>query len=371
MRFEVETADGVARTGTLHTPHGMVRTPAFMPVGTRGTVKTLDGEDLMSLRTQMILANTYHLMLRPGDDAVRDLGGLHRFMHWNGPILTDSGGYQIFSLDARVAEDGVAFRSSYDGSRVELTPERAVEVQENLGSDIAMMLDVLVGLPADRQTVEAAMERTLRWAHRATLARVRDDQALFGIVQGGTDLELRTESAGRTAAMGFDGFGIGGLSVGEPENERNRAIEVVVAELPPDRVRYTMGLGDTKGMLDAVARGVDLFDCVWPTRLARHGKVLTRDGDYSIRRSEFARSDDPLEPGCGCSTCRSYSRGYLRHLFTTGEPTGLRLLTLHNVSYTVNLMHRMRDAIKTGRFEAFRASTLERRVSTVSGESLA
>lgn len=371
MRFEVEATDGAARTGSLHTAHGVVKTPAFMPVGTRGTVKTLDGSDLRSLDTQIVLANTYHLMLRPGDEVVRELGGLHQFMNWSGPILTDSGGYQIFSLGAKVEETGVTFRSSYDGSWVELSPERAVAVQENLGSDIAMMLDVLVGLPADRETVRTAMERTLRWALRAVRARHREDQALFGIIQGGTDPELRAESAVRTAEMEFDGFGIGGLSVGEPEDERNRSIEVVVAELPGDRARYTMGLGDTNGMLDAVARGVDLFDCVWPTRLARHGKILTPDGDYSIRRAEFIRSGEPLDPACGCPACRSYSRGYLRHLLMTGEPTGLRLLTLHNVWYTVQLMRRMRESIEARRFESFRLETLARRVSAVSGESLA
>jgi queuine tRNA-ribosyltransferase len=292
-------------------------------------------------------------------------------MNWRGPILTDSGGYQVFSLDAKVSEDGVAFRSTYDGSRVELTPERAVAVQEDLGSDVAVALDVLVGLPASRPVVEAAMRRTLRWAARSMQARRRQNQSMFGIVQGGTDASLRAESASKTAELGFDGYAVGGLSVGESDAERDKAIEVVVGELPEDRVRYTMGLGDTEGMLHAVARGIDLFDCVLPTRLARHGKVLTPDGDYSLRRAEHARSTGPLDSSCGCTTCRSYSRGYLRHLLQTGEPTGLRLLTMHNLSYTFNLMRGMRSAITEGRFEPFVASTIERRVSAVSGKSLA
>lgn len=371
MQFEVGAMNGKARTGTLTTTHGVVRTPAFMPVGTRATVKTVDPRDLAESGAQMVLANTYHLMLRPGDDVVRDLGGLHDFMGWDGPILTDSGGYQIFSLDAKVTEDGVEFRSAYDGSRVMLSPEDAVAVQQNLGSDIAMMLDVLIGLPASREDTQGAMERTLRWSARAVKAHTRSDQALFGIVQGGTDLDLRKQSAALTASLGFDGFGIGGLSVGEPEDERNRAIEAVVDELPEGAVRYTMGLGDTSGMLDAVLRGVDLFDCVWPTRLARHGKVLTSKGDYSIRRAEHKRSKEALDPSCSCRTCVTHSRGYLRHLFLTGEPTGLRLLTVHNLTYTVRLMQRIRETIEAGEFTAFRRDALTARVSAQSDVSLA
>jgi queuine tRNA-ribosyltransferase len=371
MKLEIEARDGMARSGVFHTPHGAVVTPAFMPVGTRGSVKTLDGDDLENVGAQMVLSNTFHLMLRPGSDVVRELGGLHEFMNWRGPILTDSGGYQVFSLDAKVSENGVTFRSTYDGSRIELTPERAVTVQEDLGSDIAVALDVLVGLPAPRPVVEAAMQRTLRWAARSMQARRREDQLMFGIVQGGVDLSLRAESAAKTAALEFDGYAVGGLSVGESDAARDKAIEVVVGELPQDRVRYTMGLGDTEGMLHAVARGIDLFDCVLPTRLARHGKVLTSDGDYSIRRAEHTRSSSPLDPSCGCRTCSSYSRSYLRHLYQTGEPAGLRLLTMHNLTYTLNLMRAMRSAVVEGRFERFMISTIERRVSGVSGESLA
>ncbi len=366
VTWEAEGTDGAARAGTLHTPHGDVPTPAFMPVGTRATVKTLDHRDLAEAGAHMVLANTYHLMQRPGADLIAGQGGLHGFMAWDGPILTDSGGYQIFSLPARVDEDGVRFKSSYDGSHLHLTPERAVHVQEQLGPDVAMVLDVLVGLPAPRAEIAGAMERTLRWSERALAAHDRPDQALFGIVQGGSDPELRTESARRTAALDFPGFGIGGLSVGEEAAARNRALEAAVAELPAGKPRYVMGLGDTAGVLDAVARGADLFDCVLPTRLARHGKALTSAGDVSIRRVEHAADPGPLDPECGCLTCDSYSRAYLRHLRITGEPLGARLLSIHNLTYTLGLLAGARDAVVAGRFDAYRAAVARRRVT---GES--
>ncbi len=368
--WQPTAGDGAARAGVLHTPHGPVDTPGFMPVGTRGTVKAIDARDLAEVGAQMVLANTYHLMLRPGSGRVARLGGLHRFMAWEHPILTDSGGYQIFSLDARVDEDGVRFRSTYDGAAVSLTPEDAVAVQEELGPDVAMVLDVLVGLPAPREVVEGAMARTLRWAERALAAHSRPDQALFGIVQGGVDVELRGHSARETAALGFPGFGIGGLSVGEPPPERNAALAAAVAELPADRVRYVMGLGDTAGVLDSIARGADLFDCVWPTRLARHGKALTRTGDLSIRRAEFAADDTPSDPDCRCLTCRTYSRGYLRHLRLTGELLGHRLLSVHNLTYTLGLMAEARAAITAGTFAEFRVAVAAQRVSGESGYAL-
>jgi queuine tRNA-ribosyltransferase len=321
-----------------------------MPVGTRGAVKTVDVDDLEAVGTRILLANTYHLMLRPGADVVANLGELHGFMAWQRPILTDSGGYQVFSLAPRVTEDGVAFASTYDGSRVELTPERAISIQEALGSDVAMILDVLVGLPAERAVVAAAMERTLRWSERALRARNRGDRGLFGIVQGGTDRELRARSAAATAALDFDGFGIGGLSVGEPAAERDAALEAAIAELPAGKVRYVMGLGDTEGMLAAVSLGADLFDCVLPTRLARHGKVLHRLGNFSIRLAEWASNGRPIDETCGCPTCLRHSRGYLRHLFVTGETLGKRLLTIHNLWYTHDLLARTREAITRGTF---------------------
>lgn len=353
-QWESVGLDGIARLGRLNTAHGDVETPAFMPVGTRASVRALDSRDLEELPAQMILANTYHLMLRPGADVVAAMNGLHGFTGWDGPILTDSGGYQVFSLSPKVNEEGVAFRSTYDGSAVFLTPEDAVSVQESLGADIAMQLDVLVGLPADRDQLESAMERTLRWGERALTVHRRSDQALFGIVQGGADPELRARSANATAELGFVGFGIGGLSVGESLDQRNVVLEAVVRELPVDKVRYVMGLGDTEGVLDAVARGADLFDCVWPTRLARHGKVLSADGDYSIKRAEYTSDPAPLQAGCECLTCKRYSRAYLRHLRVTSELSAHRLLSLHNLHYTLDLMRLVRKAIKGGRFEDFR-----------------
>ncbi|MDH3426090.1 MAG: tRNA guanosine(34) transglycosylase Tgt [Acidimicrobiia bacterium] len=361
LEFAITADNFGARAGVIKTPNGEVETPSFMPVGTRGSVKHLDGRDLAETGAQIVLANTYHLMLRPGAERIAAVGGLHRFMGWDGATLTDSGGYQIFSLDGRVAEEGVEFRSSYDGSVVNLTPERAVEVQQLLGSDIAMALDVLVGLPAPREVVSEAMERTLRWGERSLAARTREDQSLFGIVQGGTDPELRALSAARTAALGFDGFGIGGLSVGEELPERNAALEAAVAELPLDKVRYVMGLGDTEGVLDAVERGADLFDCVWPTRLARHGKVLTSVGDFAIRLTEHAEDDAPLDPSCECRTCDRYSKAYLRHLHLTNEPTGRRLLSIHNLTYTLGVLRDARAAIEAGTFTDFKARAVGKR----------
>jgi queuine tRNA-ribosyltransferase len=363
VQHRVAKTDGKARLGTLTTPHGQIATPNFMPVGTRASVRALDSQDLFDLGAEIVLANTYHLMLRPGADTVARLGGLHSFMAWQGAILTDSGGYQVFSLEPRVDEEGLQFRSTYDGSLVHLSPEEAVGVQELLGADVAMILDVCIGLPAPRPQVEQAMQLTLRWAERALSVHQRSDQALFGIVQGGVDDELRGLSARATAELGFPGFGIGGLSVGEPANDRNRVLEVVVAELPADKPRYTMGLGDPEGVLDAVARGVDLFDCVWPTRLARHGRVLTPDGDFNLKRAEFRLAEGPLQVDCPCPTCSTYSRAYLRHLLTTRELSAHRLITLHNLTFTMRLMEDTRNAIETGRFERFRAATVNRRLS--------
>lgn len=363
VRFSVVASDGAARTGTLSTPHGEVATPAFLPVGTRGTVRAVGVDDLESVGAQIVLANTYHLMLRPGAEVVAALGGLHGFSGWTGPMLTDSGGYQVFSLDPVIDDDGVTFRSTYDGSSVRLTPEEAVAIQELLGADVAMVLDHLIGLPAPGGSVREAMERTLRWSERALAAQVRGDQALFGIVQGGADPDLRAESAARTAGLGFAGFGIGGLSVGESAADRATAIDAVVAELPVGAARYVMGLGDTEGVLDAVSRGCDLFDCVWPTRLARHGKVLSRRGDYSIRRAEFAADPDPIDPQCGCFTCRTHSRGYLRHLKATDELLGHRLLSIHNLEYTLGVLADARRAIIAGGFERFRSELAVSRAS--------
>lgn len=361
--------DGSARTGTLKTPHGEARTPAFMPVGTRAAVKAVDPEDLVGLGVEIVLANTYHLMLRPGVSLVEEMGGLHRFMGWDRPILTDSGGFQIFSLDPVIDEDGATFRSVYDGDAVHLTPEDAVRIQEGLGADIIMALDVCVGLPAPREVVEDEMKRTLRWAERCLETHRRDDQALFGIVQGGIDPDLRMASAEATAALGFPGFGIGGLSVGEEAPDRNRALEAAVSRLPDDKPRYVMGLGDTEGMLDAIARGADLFDCVIPTRLARHGKVLTRNGDFNLKTSAYESDERPLDPDCRCHTCSIHSRAYLRHLVRTGELSAHRLLTIHNLSYTMDLFVEAADAIAAGRLADWTDMFRGRRRGSPSGAS--
>ena len=365
ITFTVDATDGAARTGTMVTPHGLVPTPAFMPVGTRATVRAVGVDDLEAVGTAMVLANTYHLMLRPGSQVIASVGGVHRFMGWTGPVLTDSGGFQVFSLDPRIDEEGVTFRSTYDGSTVRMTPESAVAIQEEIGSDIAMILDHLVALPAPAAVVADAMERTLRWSERALAVHRRTDQALFGIVQGGVDLDLRAESARRTAELGFAGFGIGGLSVGESPEERGIALDAVAGLLPASLPRYVMGLGDVAGMLDAVARGFDLFDCVWPTRLARHGKVLTSRGDFSIRRSEFSIDQGPLDPACDCFTCRRHSRAYLRHLRVTDELLGHRLLSIHNLAYTLGVVGGARAAVASGGFAAFRREVVAGRGSDV------
>lgn len=366
--WTAERTDGVARAGMLELTHGVVRTPTFMPVGTRAAVKGLDAADLLGVGAQMVLSNTYHLMLRPGAETVAALGGLHGFMGWGGPILTDSGGYQIFSLDPKIDEDGATFRSTYDGAEVRLSPEESMRVQQLLGADIAMIFDVLVGLPNTTDVVRAALEQTLRWSERALRVHDRADQALFGIVQGGVDVDLRKHSARATADLGFSGFGIGGLAVGEEPWERNAALEAALPELPSIAARYVMGLGDPEGVMDAVARGADLFDCVWPTRLARHGKILTVDGDYNLKRAEFARDPRPLADACGCHTCTTVSRAYLRHLLTTNELTVFRLVSIHNLWFTLDMLARARTAILGDRFRQHHAEFIERRRGRVGDE---
>jgi queuine tRNA-ribosyltransferase len=365
--FTATAHDGHARTGVLSLTNGEVPTPAFMPVGTRASVKGLDAVDLAQIGTDMVLSNTYHLMLRPGAETVATLGGVGRFQGWSGPTLTDSGGYQIFSLDPVISEDEAVFRSTYDGSEVRLSPEEAMRIQQLLGADVAMVLDVLIGLPAEPAAVEQAMEQTLRWSERALAVHSRSDQALFGIVQGGVDERLRARSARETAALGFPGFGIGGLSVGESPTERNAAIEAVIPELGSGKVRYVMGLGDSEGVLDAVARGCDLFDCVWPTRLARHGRVLTPDGDFNLRRAEYAADPRPLHPECECRACTLVSRAYLRHLLMTRELSVFRLLSLHNLTYTLGLMRETREAVTSGRFADHHAAVVARRANGATG----
>jgi queuine tRNA-ribosyltransferase len=355
LTFEITARDGAARTGTVTTARGSYTTPLFMPVGTRGAVRTLSSADLDALGAEVVLGNTYHLMLRPGADRIASLGGIHGFAAWDGHVLTDSGGFQVFSLSPSVDDEGVTFRSVYDGSAHRLTPESAVHVQERIGADIQMTLDVCTRLPAPGDELRQGVERTLAWAARARAAHRREGQALFGICQGGTDAELRAVSARRTAALGFDGYGIGGLSVGEPREEMLPALAAALGELPDDRPRYLMGVGDPLALVDGVALGVDQFDCVLPTRLARHGTVLTSTGRLSLRRAEHASDGAPLDPACGCDVCARWSRAYLRHLLVVDEPTGARLLTLHNLAWVFSLMARIRAAVGEGRLAALRA----------------
>jgi queuine tRNA-ribosyltransferase len=358
LSFAAGATDGAARTGTVTTARGTFATPCFMPVGTRGSVRTLSSADLEALGAEVVLGNTYHLMLRPGADVVAALGGLHGFADWRGHVLTDSGGYQVFSLGPTVDDEGATFASVYDGSRHHLSPEGAVDIQVALGSDIQMVLDVCPPLPASREVVRDAVERTALWAGRARatfLAHERPDLSQFGIVQGGTDAALRVESARRAVELGFDGYAVGGLSVGEERVATMPALEAALAELPADRPRYFMGLGDPLGVVDAVARGVDMFDCVLPTRLARHGTLLTSAGRLNLRNRRYATDPGPLDPGCGCPACARWSRAYLRHLLSVDEPTAPRLLTLHNVWWTLDLVRRVRAAIVAGTLAALRA----------------
>jgi queuine tRNA-ribosyltransferase len=355
LRLEIIARDGAARAGTVTTPRGSYQVPTFMPVGTRGAVRTLASSDLEELGVEVVLGNTYHLMLRPGAALVERLGGIHGFAAWNGHVLTDSGGFQVFSLAPQVDDEGVTFRSTYDGSTHRLTPETAVRVQEQLGADIQMALDVCTPLPSTREVVERDLTRTARWAERARATHRRADQALFGIVQGGTELDLRAESARRTAAIGFEGYGIGGLSVGEPRHEMLPALEAALTELPDDRPRYLMGVGDPVALVEGVARGVDQFDCVLPTRLGRHGTVLTSEGRTQLRRHANAELDEPLDPTCACPVCARWSRAYLRHLLMVDEPTAARLLTIHNLAWTLALMDRIRAAVTAGALGELRA----------------
>ena len=343
-----------ARRGTLHTPHGAIETPAFMPVGTQATVKGLTNDQLQATGAQMILGNTYHLTLRPGEEIIADFGGLHAFMGWAGPILTDSGGFQIFSLAQRtkISEQGAEFRSHIDGALVQLTPERAMAIQEALGSDVAMQLDHVVALPNDREVVADAMRRSIRWAERSQQAATRSRQALFAIVQGGLDRQLREESAQGLIDLDFAGYAIGGLSVGETPREMYDTLDFTVPLLPDDRPRYLMGVGRPQDLLEAIARGVDLFDCVMPTRNGRNAMAFSSRGSIRLRNESYARDDQPLEEHCSCPACR-HSRGYLRHLFQAKEMLGPILVSIHNLTYYQRLMSEARDAIAAARYEEF------------------
>jgi queuine tRNA-ribosyltransferase len=365
--FEVNHVDGQARCGVLQTMHGVIQTPAFMPVGTSGAVKAILHKDLQDLNVEMLLANTYHLMLRPGDELIARVGGLHRFMGWQGPILTDSGGYQVFSLSKQrtVDESGVRFRSHLDGTEFLLTPERSIEVQARLGSDIAMAFDECTAYPVTPDQARISMELTHRWAKRSrdrflqlrnssTKEFTNSEQAQFGIVQGGVFSDLRKESVEVLVDIGFEAYAIGGLSVGESPVDMYNIVEHTASLLPPDRPRYLMGAGMPDDLVEAVARGVDMFDCVIPTRNARNGQLITRNGPINIKNARFSEDMKPPDPACQCYTCQHFSRAYLRHLYLANEITAASLNTLHNLHFYLDTMRRIGEAIRLGRFETFR-----------------
>ena len=352
--FGVHAVDGAARTGAIATPRGVVRTPAFMPVGTAATVKAMYPEEVRALGVDIVLANTYHLMLAPGAERIAKLGGLHKFMNWPHPILTDSGGFQVMSLSRlrKLDERGVVFQSHIDGSRHELTPERAMEIQGLLGSDIQMQFDECVRLPCSREEAARAMRLSLRWAERSKTGFVAaPGRAVFGIVQGGEEKDLRVESARELVRIGFDGYAIGGLAVGEPQATMLEMIEAVAPHLPADRPRYLMGVGAPDDLVECLARGVDMFDCVMPTRNGRHGMAFTRFGQINLRNARHADDPRPLDEECPCPACRGYGRAYLHHLVRAGEILGSMLLTQHNLRYYQDLMAGLRAAIELGRLE--------------------
>ena len=351
-----------ARLGTVHTPHGDIQTPIFMPVGTQATVKAMTPRELEEVGSQIILSNTYHLHVRPGEEIIRKAGGLHRFMAWNHPILTDSGGFQVFSLASlrKVKEEGVTFRSHLDGRLMFMGPETSMQVQEALGSDIAMAFDVCSAWPCERREAEEAMHRTHRWAQRCQRVHTRQDQALFGIVQGAFYKDLRIESAKVLTDMDFPGYGIGGLSVGEPKPVMYELLEETLPYMPENKPRYLMGVGSPDCLVEGVYRGIDMFDCVLATRIARNGTCFTDSGRLVIRNATYAEDMRPIEEGCDCYACRNFSRAYIRHLMKAGEITGGRLATIHNLRYLLRLMERIRAAIREDRFEEFRKDFFEK-----------
>jgi len=361
ISFQLTHTDGRARAGVLRTPHGEIHTPVFMPVGTQATVKAVPPRDLEAMEAQIILANTYHLYLRPGDELIARRGGLHRFMGWSRSLLTDSGGFQVFSLSAirKIDDDGVTFKSHLDGSFHRFTPEKAISIQENLGADIIMCLDECPP-PTDRDYNHIALARTHAWAVRCRQAHRRADQALFGIVQGGIFPDLREQSARFLTALDFPGYAIGGLAVGESKADMFQVITWMDDLLPADKPRYLMGVGEPTDLIRAVARGVDMADCVLPTRLARHGAAFTRDGRINMRNRIYAEDDRPIDPECGCYACRHFSRAYIRHLLQAGEILGMYLMSIHNIAFLLDLMREMREAIVEGRFQAFAERWLAR-----------
>ncbi|MGH3117246.1 MAG: tRNA guanosine(34) transglycosylase Tgt [Gaiellales bacterium] len=363
MSFQVAATDGAARAGVLRTAHGEVQTPAFMPVGTKASVKTLHPDEVRDLGAHILLGNTYHLHFRPGDELIAELGGLHAFMGWNGPILTDSGGFQVFSLRdtiLAVDDDGVTFRSVYDGSPARFTPESVAGIQANLGSDIAMCLDVCPPAGVPPEELDNAVRRTTHWATRQRAAPRAQGQLVFGITQGASDPVLRRRSIEEITALDFDGYALGGLSVGEPRELTLDATAWAAPLLPEDKPRYFMGIGDAQGVLEVIERGVDMFDCVLPTRTARTGSALTWEGRLNLRNARFARDQSPLDDTCGCPACARFSRAYVRHLVNQEELLGLRLLTLHNLYFVLDVTVQARESIAAGELASFKRRVLER-----------
>ena len=360
ITFALQAQDGKGRAGKIETSRGTIHTPIFMPVGTLGTVKAMTPEELKDIGAEIILGNTYHLHLRPSDSLIAKLGGLHRFMNWDRPILTDSGGFQVFSLAKlhKRSEEGVRFQSHLDGSSFWLTPEISMSIQENLGSDIMMVFDECPELPASREKLQESLELTSRWARRCKEAQ-KTDQALFGIVQGGGELDLRRQSLEQMTEIGFDGYALGGLSVGESKEEMYYVLDHVAHEMPAATPRYLMGVGEPEDLLAGIESGIDMFDCVMPTRNARNGNLFTSEGKVTIKQARYREDERPLDPNCNCNTCQYYSRAYLRHLYQCNEILAMRLNTLHNLHFYLQLMRDSRDAILGGNFSAFRQTRLQ------------
>jgi queuine tRNA-ribosyltransferase len=361
-RFSIQATSGKARAATFQTSHGEIQTPVFMPVGTKATVKAMLPEELKDMGAQIILGNTYHLHLRPGEDIIRDLGGLHKFMNWHGPILTDSGGFQVFSLSGlrKITEDGVKFKSHLDGSEYFISPEKSMEIQMALGSDIIMAFDECPPHPAPKEEIWAATERTHRWLKRSADAMTRPESLLFGIAQGGLDFEMRKLSIKKVTEVDLPGYALGGFSVGEPIELMHELVKEVGSELPENKPRYLMGVGTPLDLVLMVDSGIDMFDCVMPTRVARNGTLYTWQGKVSIKRNEYKTDPSPLDPECDCYTCKNYSKAYLRHLFTSGEILSARLNTIHNLRFYISLMERIRASILDGSWPEFRSFCLSR-----------